>query len=51
MHFHSEKNFAMEIIKAIMFILSGGAGGFAIGKISHGNSRQGQKTIKRENVD
>lgn len=43
-------SFAMELIKAVIFILSGGAGGFAIGKSSHRDSGKEKKSLSREDV-
>lgn len=44
-------NFAMELIKAVIFILSGGAGGFAIGKSSHKDSGKERKSRGREDLE
>ena len=46
-----KENFAMEIIKAVIFLLSGGAGGFAIGRTSHGDSGKDKKSTKRRDMD
>ena len=43
-------NFAMELIKAVIFILSGGAGGFAIGKSSHKDTGKDNKPRSREDT-
>ena len=43
-------NFAMELIKAVIFILSGGAGGFAIGKSSHKDIAKENKLRNREDT-
>jgi hypothetical protein len=44
-----KENFAMEIIKAVIFIIGGGAGGFAIGK--SGDGGKARKNPKREELD
>jgi hypothetical protein len=49
--FLGKENFAMEIIKAAIFLLSGGAGGFAIGKSSHPDGGRDKKIPKRKDAD
>ncbi len=44
-------NFAMELIKAVIFILSGGVGGFAIGKSSHKDVSKEKKSRNREDME
>ena len=46
-----KEGFAMEIIKAVIFLLSGGAGGFAIGKSSHSDTGRDKKTAKPRDTD
>jgi hypothetical protein len=41
----------MELIKAVIFILSGGAGGFAIGKSSHKDGGKEKKPRSREDLE
>jgi hypothetical protein len=44
-------NFAMELIKAVIFILSGGVGGFAIGKSAHKDVSKEKKSRNREDME
>ncbi len=41
-------SFAMELIKAVIFILSGGAGGFAIGKSSKDVGKEKRPTSRND---